>query len=1135
MAREGQARTGRIVAAAAVLVMIGLAGPGLTLVAGAAPEPLAVFPYVERSMQGLETHFITPQPTTDDLYALAFAPDRHLVLAAGSHNQVLSWDPNTNASRLLNNGTLGVLYGLAWKDDSSEALAVGSDGGLFMYSDSGGAVTALAPENASVTWVGVAHFPGRGYLVAGTAGQMFFLNGSARTAVASPTGENLLHAAYSPVGDFALVVGWNGTVVRVNRTGPATLVPSPSSDLLRGVSFESDTGRALVVGGQGALMSYDGSSLSNESHVATAGEWYAVGKANSTSHAVVAIANQTAGWVLFHNSTSDQLVSLGSGLTRGRAIAVDTRDGSAVCAGIAGTLFRVWRNGTVVNISDAFQPPLFDASWSPDGGEALMVGSAGTVFHYDRTNDSVSKLVGPVPNADLTGVSWASNGSGALITGFQALWWYDRASGNLSEPSGAVTQDLTGVAWRPNTSQAVVVGTAGYVGLWDSSGLSRLSSTSLFNTFTGLAWHTDASGTGDFVTAVGSNVVARWTPGVGFSTTTRIGTFFGVGYQGDDVWAVGRNATHFYDSTNGIWETKQLDPQMQSVWVRALAVKPGSNHLLAVGDGFFLAYLNSSGVNRFFPGYNADFFAADYNPVTGEALIVGAHLLAFTLREGTFPNLAPTVTLGSPADGANYTTADTVSFDASASFDPDNDPLTISWFDSASGFLTAGASFGAQLPAGDHLITVYVDDGAGHNVSASALIHVLEAQYAPVAVIASPDPNVTWRDDQTLTFDASPSYDPNANDTLSFLWVSSVDGALGNTSTFVRALSAATHQITLTITDSTGLSVNRSFVLQVIPGNRPPILAVASPSAGVLYHANIPITFDARSTTDPDSPSFTVRWVVDGLEIGQGLVLNRTLTEGTHTLLVEASDGTKTSSQTFQVNVGAPLNLEPVFADIEPADGATLVGRVVFNGTMVDDPAGPVTMVEVQFGQGTAWIPAQGTATWSASLDTAALPNGAIVISFRARDSEYTVTVTRTYTIDNPFVNSPPTVVVLTPRPGTTVAALITLAGTVDDADGDAVTVEWRLSNGGNGSWNAAQVTGPTWSATVDISGLPNGPATFEVRASDGTNTSETAVLTVIVDNPAAPGGFLPGAGAALAAVALAVAAASLARRKRVP
>lgn len=1120
----------RILYAAAVLFMIGAAGPAMTLVSGDGPQPLAVFPYTERSMEGLETHFLTPRPTADDLNAVAFAPDGHLVLAAGSHNQLLSWDPATNTSRLLNNGTLGVLYGLAWKDDSSEALAVGTEGGLYLYSDAGPSVTALPPENASATWVGAAYFPGRGYLVVGTGGAMFLLNGTGRTPVASPTSEALLDVAYDPVGDFALAVGWNGAVVRVNRTGAPAMVPAPAPDLLRSVSFESDTGRALIAGGQGVLMAYDGASLANETHVGTTGDWYGISAANSTARAVVAIANATEGWVLFHNSTTDALVSLGRGLTRGRAIAVDVRDGSALMSGVAGTLVRVWPNGTVVNISDAFQPPLFAASWSPGGAEALMVGSAATVFHYDLPADTVRRPAIPNATADLTGVAWARDGTGALITGFGVLWWYDQATGNISELPGASSLFLTGVQWRPNTDEALVVGYSGYVARWNASaGLTQVT-TPVGNVLLSLAWHKDGTGTGDVAYIVGANMIVVYTPGQGVSVLNQGRTLYGVGFEGDNVWAVGLNFTRYYDSTIGIWETKTLGPAMEGAWLRALAPSPGGDHLLVVGDDYFMGYLNRSGVNRFYAGYNADYYAVTYNPVTGDALVVGEHSLAFTLHEGAFPNLPPTVVLSSPASGSNYTTADTVAFDASGSFDPDNDALTITWWDSLDGMLATGPSFGAQLGPGNRTVTVYVDDGQGHNVSASADISVVEKQYDPVPAITSPSTNVTWRDDQQITFDASGSYDPNANDTLSFLWVSNLDGQIGNTSTFVRALSAGTHQVTLTVTDSTGRSAASNFTLSVIPGNRPPVLAIASPTGGTLYHANIPITFDARGTTDPDSASFTVRWVVDGLEIGQGLVINRTLTEGAHELVVEANDGSRVSTQTIQVTVGAPLNLEPRFVDISPADGTTLASVVVFNGSVADDPAGPVVLVEVQFGPGTAWVAAQGTAAWSATFDTRTVPNGPLVVSFRAHDSEYTVVVSRTYAVDNPFVNAPPAVEILSPRAGTTVAAMMTLAGTVDDPDADTVTVEWRVADG---EWTAATVTGPTWSATVDVSGLEDGPATFEVRASDGTNTSEVAILTVIVDNPPPPGGFLPGAGPALALAALAGAAAALGGRRR--
>jgi hypothetical protein len=533
-----------------------------------------------------------------------------------------------------------------------------------------------------------------------------------------------------------------------------------------------------------------------------------------------------------------------------------------------------------------------------------------------------------------------------------------------------------------------------------------------------------------------------------------------------------------------------------------VAARPNGEGLLLVGNQTFSAFVNLSKVQRFDTGFAADFNGVDYNPVTAEPLYFGVSHLAFVMREGVFPNLRPTVVLSSPANDSNWTDAQTISFNASSSSDPEDDPLTFSWWDSALGFMSTGASLVTQLPAGDHTMTVFVDDGHGNNVSAAVVVHVAEEQYAPVAVVDSPLPTDTPADDQNITFSAASSYDLNAADTLSFVWTSDHIGVFGNASIVVRPLPAATHAITLTVTDSTGRSANVSFFLVVHLGDVPPSPSLLSPRSDGSYASNLPVLLDGRGTSDPDSTALTYVWFSDGVEVARGVVNNTTLPEGTHTITLVVSDGTKSAQIAVDIVVGRPANLPPRFLTVNPAEGEVLTGTVVFSGTLAPDPAGPDLFVEARI-EGGEWARANGTSQWSIALDTSGLGNGPINVTFRASDGITNTTAVRAFTVDNPFVNTPPTVSIVTPQPGAIVSSPFEMAGSVEDADGGTLTVEYRI---GSGEWRTANVTGNTWSAPVDLTHAADGPATIEVRASDGLDVSSTVRLTLIVDNAPPPG-----------------------------
>ncbi|MCK5039336.1 MAG: hypothetical protein KAS16_09580 [Thermoplasmata archaeon] len=76
-------------------------------------------------------------------------------------------------------------------------------------------------------------------------------------------------------------------------------------------------------------------------------------------------------------------------------------------------------------------------------------------------------------------------------------------------------------------------------------------------------------------------------------------------------------------------------------------------------------------------------------------------------------NRDPVADISSPEDDDNYTTNDTITFNGSASADPDNDTLSFNWTSSIDGELGSIVEFTARLSAGTHMITLSVDDGFG--------------------------------------------------------------------------------------------------------------------------------------------------------------------------------------------------------------------------------------------------------------------------------------------------------------------------------------------------------------------------------------------------------------------------------------
>lgn len=76
-------------------------------------------------------------------------------------------------------------------------------------------------------------------------------------------------------------------------------------------------------------------------------------------------------------------------------------------------------------------------------------------------------------------------------------------------------------------------------------------------------------------------------------------------------------------------------------------------------------------------------------------------------------NRVPTAIISSPSDNAEFTTKENIQFDATESYDPDNDSLTYSWTSDIDGDIGNTATFSKKLSSGTHTITLIIDDGHG--------------------------------------------------------------------------------------------------------------------------------------------------------------------------------------------------------------------------------------------------------------------------------------------------------------------------------------------------------------------------------------------------------------------------------------
>lgn len=448
-------------------------------------------------------------------------------------------------------------------------------------------------------------------------------------------------------------------------------------------------------------------------------------------------------------------------------------------------------------------------------------------------------------------------------------------------------------------------------------------------------------------------------------------------------------------------------------------------------------------------------------------LVAGKHKITLTVednRNGVDEtqislniNTKPKAVIDFPIVGEIFQITESITFDASSSYDDDFDSLKFKWISDIDGEIGTSKIFSKKLSSGTHVITLEVNDYRKGTRQTKITI-IVNSQ--PYAIIDSPKSDIIYLTTKEIDFDCTSCYDLEG-DELNYKWTSSIDNELGNTREFNKKLSRDTHTITLEITDARGGRDEKQITILV---NAPPIAKIDSPEDEKTYLTTQDILFDASSSNDLDNDVLEYKWTSDiDNEIGNNVMFSRNLSAGNHKIVLEVNDG-KGGINNLEIFIF--VNSPPKAVIVEPKTNSIFL-----------------TNEAIEFDASSSYdLEDELSFSWFSSIDgeignevkfSTKLSSGTHTITLTVDDNRGGINI-KEFTLE---INTPPVAIIVSPSDG---EVLIESKKIIFDADSSFDKDNDNLIY--------------TWTSNIDgmlYSGISNG---FRKKLSGGEHTIELKV-----------------------------------------
>ncbi len=353
-------------------------------------------------------------------------------------------------------------------------------------------------------------------------------------------------------------------------------------------------------------------------------------------------------------------------------------------------------------------------------------------------------------------------------------------------------------------------------------------------------------------------------------------------------------------------------------------------------------------------------------------------------------NANPVATITKPFNNSIHGYGESIIFTGTGT-DPDGGSTTLSWSSDVNGLLGTGSSITVtDLSVGEHEITLTVTDSSG--LTDTDTITIFVADENPVATITKPFNDSIHGYGESIIFTGTGTDPDGGSTTLS--WYSDVNGLLGTGSSItVMDLSVGEHEITLTVTDSSGLTDTDTITITIIDEG-PATVNITSPQDGDTFSFEEYINFEgnAQDNEDGEITGTGLVWTsnLESSTLGTGKKISiNSLSLGEHLITLTATDSNGVFEKDFITITVESLLPEQLLISY-PVDGASFdEGEIInFAGSAFDAEDGAL--------RGSALL-------WKSDIDgyigsgagfSTSLSQGEHIISMSATDSDGGVSTT---------------------------------------------------------------------------------------------------------------------------------------------